>query len=401
MVVPTEDAWFNIGLMYQSKSQQADAARAFKTALKLHPKMVAAQQCLDKLPASVVAPAQPFESVTALAAASKTATSVVEPPQSATPAESVASTSPPSTTGTTQSPESIDTDPDALPAGSPAVVQSGSPSTSTPQVAETPQAVESPAEEPAEAVAEAGETTFEPPAAASEDSSDVEPIEPGLLTALMTTQWTETPGSTPDEEAFLLPAASQPEENINKPAAPMPAAAVATESPASPTISSTSQPSISSPYMTNDADIKNQYVIRPAPIDLANDLTGDNDEIVLSARPPMPPAARNVVLQATRPASDEPTPEELRTVIEALLELSQTQATSQMPKPYSAAATQPAAAAPQSQPSAGQTRSPGKLNMSVEVSMGQTGDDWNLSIWNDFASVFAPGETFGSAASDR
>ena len=28
-VVPMEDAWFNIGLMYQSKSRPAEAARAF------------------------------------------------------------------------------------------------------------------------------------------------------------------------------------------------------------------------------------------------------------------------------------------------------------------------------------------------------------------------------------
>jgi tetratricopeptide (TPR) repeat protein len=53
-----EDAYYNIGLMYQSKKQPVQAAQAFKEALAANPKMMAAQKRLDLLPPSVVSEAE-------------------------------------------------------------------------------------------------------------------------------------------------------------------------------------------------------------------------------------------------------------------------------------------------------------------------------------------------------
>ena len=57
-VLPIEDAHYNMGLMYQSKRLNVEAARSFKAALKANPKLVAAQQRLDALPKDVVSQAE-------------------------------------------------------------------------------------------------------------------------------------------------------------------------------------------------------------------------------------------------------------------------------------------------------------------------------------------------------
>ncbi len=56
-VLPTEDAHFNMGLMYQSKRKPVEAAKAFKTALELNPNLTAARECLKKLPTDVLSQA--------------------------------------------------------------------------------------------------------------------------------------------------------------------------------------------------------------------------------------------------------------------------------------------------------------------------------------------------------
>lgn len=59
------DAYFNLGLIYESRRRPLEAARAFKTALRLNPAMVAAQTKLDRLPPDVVSQAEEFALVTA------------------------------------------------------------------------------------------------------------------------------------------------------------------------------------------------------------------------------------------------------------------------------------------------------------------------------------------------
>lgn len=49
-VLQPEDAYYNMGLMYQSKRRPVEAAQAFQQALRLNPKMVAARKRLDLLP---------------------------------------------------------------------------------------------------------------------------------------------------------------------------------------------------------------------------------------------------------------------------------------------------------------------------------------------------------------
>ncbi|GMU20823.1 MAG: hypothetical protein AMXMBFR13_09190 [Phycisphaerae bacterium] len=49
-----EDAFYNIGLMYQSKQKPVEAARAYQAALEANPKLTAAQQRLEKLPIDAV-----------------------------------------------------------------------------------------------------------------------------------------------------------------------------------------------------------------------------------------------------------------------------------------------------------------------------------------------------------
>lgn len=57
-VLLAEDAYYNMGLMYQSKRRLVDAARSFQSALELNPKMVAARKRLDMLPADVISEAE-------------------------------------------------------------------------------------------------------------------------------------------------------------------------------------------------------------------------------------------------------------------------------------------------------------------------------------------------------
>lgn len=56
-VLRPEDAYYNLGLMYQSKKHPVEAAQAFKAALEANPKMAAAQKRLDLLPPSAVSEA--------------------------------------------------------------------------------------------------------------------------------------------------------------------------------------------------------------------------------------------------------------------------------------------------------------------------------------------------------
>jgi len=57
-VLPAEDAYYNMGLMYQSKMKLVDAARSFKAALELNPQMIAARKRLEMLPPDVVSEAE-------------------------------------------------------------------------------------------------------------------------------------------------------------------------------------------------------------------------------------------------------------------------------------------------------------------------------------------------------
>ncbi|HON65398.1 MAG TPA: tetratricopeptide repeat protein [Phycisphaerae bacterium] len=53
-VLPPADAYYNLGLMYQSKRKNVDAAAAYKRALEANPKLVAATEQLKKMPADVL-----------------------------------------------------------------------------------------------------------------------------------------------------------------------------------------------------------------------------------------------------------------------------------------------------------------------------------------------------------
>jgi len=64
-VLPAEDAYYNMGLMYQSKRRLAEAARSFKAALDLNPEMIAARQRLDMLPADIISKAEQQQEATA------------------------------------------------------------------------------------------------------------------------------------------------------------------------------------------------------------------------------------------------------------------------------------------------------------------------------------------------
>ncbi|UCD28969.1 MAG: tetratricopeptide repeat protein, partial [Planctomycetota bacterium] len=58
--LPADDAYYNMGLMYQSKRKLVEAARAYKSALESNPKMVAAQKRLDKMPDEVLEEAENY-----------------------------------------------------------------------------------------------------------------------------------------------------------------------------------------------------------------------------------------------------------------------------------------------------------------------------------------------------
>ncbi|MBP7933230.1 MAG: tetratricopeptide repeat protein [Phycisphaerae bacterium] len=57
-VLPLEDAHYNMGLMYQSKRMNVEAAKSFKAALRANPKLLAAQKRLDSLPKDTVTQAE-------------------------------------------------------------------------------------------------------------------------------------------------------------------------------------------------------------------------------------------------------------------------------------------------------------------------------------------------------
>jgi Flp pilus assembly protein TadD len=52
--LPPADAWYNLGLMYQSKRKSVEAAWAYKRALELNPKLVAAKEQLSRMPSSTL-----------------------------------------------------------------------------------------------------------------------------------------------------------------------------------------------------------------------------------------------------------------------------------------------------------------------------------------------------------
>lgn len=91
-VLRPEDAWYNIGLMYQSKRRPVEAAQAFKQALNANPEMVAAQKRLDRLPADIVGEAEKRGALFAAPALAEGSQSGDETP--AAPAEPVAEASP-------------------------------------------------------------------------------------------------------------------------------------------------------------------------------------------------------------------------------------------------------------------------------------------------------------------
>lgn len=385
LVVPLEDAWFNIGLMYQSKSRQEEAARAFKTALKLRPELTAAQQCLKKLPPAVVDPAQPFDSVGAMALAASKQQPADEP--TASPAGSLAETGQPPIEETTTPWQPSD---DNMPLADSSDDETGEQSTPPKALADT-EALETRSDQVEDeqmsspdmntTVADATEST---PTTEDDESGAAGSLDPEMLVSLMNDRASELTFGGPRHELF--DPSMEPEEDEAEWEEPT-AVAIAPE-----VMSSTSQPSFTLPSLNQDAEMKELLALRRAVIDVETDLMAQQeDEIVLSARPPMPPQARNVVLQATRPADEAPTPEELRNVIEALLELSRNEANPEMPKPYSLPATRPAAAAPQSQPAAVE---PSQVSMSVDISLDGPSDRWDSSSWDDFESLVSPADTF-------
>lgn len=395
-VVPTQDAWFNIGLMYQSKSRPAEAARAFKTALKLSPAMAAARQCLDKLPPDASSSAQPFESLTALASAPKPQPVVPQAPQPPIESVAVAAATQPGTSGqpaevlhTAETPESAFVEPFA-PESEPPV-----------EMAETPQPGPSgPVQEssavnglPQEAsIAETFEVTPEQEQGSTQDG----PLDPQIVAALMGTGIIEPPDGLPEMDLFAE--FRQANSEIPEPVGRTPAVAERTQTKAMPMAGPTTRPSDGSSYYDFLAGEgpKDLFAINWMPEDRAE----DPFEIVLSSRPPMPPTARNAVQMATKPSSDAPTPEEFRVIIEALLDLSHSP-TDAMPKPYSVpTTTRPSDAAPQSQPEAGQTRTPEQINMTVEANVPEPEGVWRRPLWDDL-EAFGPEEPSASATPDN
>lgn len=54
MALPVAEAWYNLGLMYQSKRRTVDAAWAYKRALELNSKLVAAKEQLSRMPSTIL-----------------------------------------------------------------------------------------------------------------------------------------------------------------------------------------------------------------------------------------------------------------------------------------------------------------------------------------------------------
>lgn len=400
-VVPVEDAWFNIGLMYQSKSRPAEAARAFKTALKYNAKMAAAQQCLNKLPQEISGSATPFDSLTALAATPKVKP-LPEQPQP--PVESLI-------VATTQ-PEADGQPPTVQPAlGDIRTAESPDltfeePFESPSEMLETAQTVEhgpsTPIREssafdqvpPTEALAEVIEPTPDSsPAPQEEESIHGRPLDPQILAALMNTD----PFNMNDNLPEIDPLTESPDQENNQvePATETPAVAERVETTTPPIANTTSQPT----------SITYDFLGSQAPNDLfamnwmSKNATDEQFEIVLSVPPPLPPAARNAVLISTQPTTEAPTPEELRTVVEALLQLSHSP-TDAMPKPYSVpTSTRPAAGGPQSQPAAGRTPTPGQPDVTAGTNVPDQDQVWRRPLWDDL-EAFGPEEPSRSTTPD-
>lgn len=73
--LPIEDAYYNMGLMYQARRRSVEAARAFKSALDHNPKMTAARKRLEAMPPEVLKAADDAPE-TALASASPAPTTM-------------------------------------------------------------------------------------------------------------------------------------------------------------------------------------------------------------------------------------------------------------------------------------------------------------------------------------
>ena len=78
-VLRIEDAYYNMGLMYQSKQRVVEAAQAFQQALDANPKMVAAKKRLELLPPSAVSEAENRGELFAFTAALTGVTAPVAP----------------------------------------------------------------------------------------------------------------------------------------------------------------------------------------------------------------------------------------------------------------------------------------------------------------------------------
>jgi len=402
-IVPLEDAWFNIGLMYQSKSRPADAARAFKTALALNPALVAAQQCLDKLPPEVVGQSEPFTGVTALALGP--APSQQTPPAGA-PTEAVVSTSRPSDAEQTAPVPSLNESIRTAEADESSAFEPGPPIPGSPEVAEAPsQPV--PWSEQERSIAETieneitAEATAQMPAVSQGRQDEPEEprwLDPEYLAFIMSAQPHE--GNTPPPDTLALSPSTQPEDEAAQWSIDPEALALMPEERPFTTESSTSQPSFMPTEPGINAQMQDFSLAWKSPIDPFPGSLADEQEIVLGAKPPMPPQARRVGVQATQPSTDTPTPEELRLVIQALLEISDTESSSQMPKPFALPASRPADAAPGSQPSAGATTKPSQVSMSIEVDQEQPAAG-HRPLYDDLEGIFAPGETFGPGDSEE
>lgn len=90
-VLSAEDAYYNMGLMYQSKRRLVDAARSFKAALELNPDMVAARKRLDMLPADIISEAERQQEAIASPAPAELDTAPAEANPSERPATQPAS----------------------------------------------------------------------------------------------------------------------------------------------------------------------------------------------------------------------------------------------------------------------------------------------------------------------
>jgi tetratricopeptide (TPR) repeat protein len=396
-VVPLEDAWFNIGLMYQSKSRRAEAARAFKTALKLNPALVAAQQCLDKLPPDVVGRAEPFANTAALAIGP--ARSEPTPP-SGEPSKAVASTSRPSDSGQTSSVRPLKEEARTAKADESSDFGTGQSISEFPQAAEA-NAESEPLNKPEPSIAETiekqttGEATGQMPTRSQslqEEPGDAERLDPERLAVLLRAQAAGGPVLPPDNLGFNL--ATQPENEPATLSIDTEALGLRSEETPSATESSTSQPSSTPGELGIRTYTKDLPTLRKSPIDLSSGSLAAEEEIVLGAKPPMPPQARRVGAQATQPSAGAPTPEELRLVIEALLELNQAASSPQMPKPFALPASRPAEAAPGSRPSAGATTKPSQVSMNVGAGKEPAAQE-HRPLYDDLDEAFAPGETFG------